>query len=304
MVDAIFEKLNPNLFYECFETDYAGMDWHVPAHWHHYLEVVFVLSGKLDMLLNGNYHTMGAGTIVFINSQVVHAFSGNKQGNPRVVVLKFDKEILLPPFRSREFLFLHLLMFNQVGDPESSRILTLEESIADELHSHMRKVLKEHEEQKLGYELAMRTGISQIFLFILRQGYPDLAEMAAHFKEEQSSMWELKRMADYITEHFREPLSVRKAAKACNMSYSYFSRQFKNVFGKSFVEFLNFIRVMEAEKILLSTNRTITDIALEVGFTNTSYFIRHFQLIRGMSPKKYKNMLMDKMTGEINTDPF
>ena len=72
-------------------------------------------------------------------------------------------------------------------------------------------------------------------------------------------------------------LSVAAAAKIACMSYYHFCRLFKKVIGKTFVEYQNFIRIRRAEKLLITTDRTITNIAFETGFGSVAYFNRVFK---------------------------
>ena len=72
-------------------------------------------------------------------------------------------------------------------------------------------------------------------------------------------------------QHIETELSVAAAAKIACMSYYHFCRLFKKVIGKTFVEYQNFIRIRRAEKLLITTDRTITNIAFETGFGSVSY---------------------------------
>lgn len=92
----------------------------------------------------------------------------------------------------------------------------------------------------------------------------------------------------HIDLNYKYDITAESAAKICNMSYSYFSRFFKTVMKKTFNEYLNFIRIVEAEKLLLTTNLNITEIAHETGFSTSSYFIQQFKRHKKISPKQFK----------------
>jgi AraC-like DNA-binding protein len=77
-----------------------------------------------------------------------------------------------------------------------------------------------------------------------------------------------------------------------NMSYSYFSRYFKSLIGKTFSEYLTYVRITEAEKMLLTTDLNITEVALESGYSNSSYFIAQFRVMKGMSPRQFKKKVL------------
>ena len=72
------------------------------------------------------------------------------------------------------------------------------------------------------------------------------------------------------------------------MSYSYFSRSFKSVMGKNFAKFLNEIKIDAAKRLLLTTNKTITEISMETGFSSSSHFISNFSKSVGITPLAYR----------------
>ena len=58
--------------------------------------------------------------------------------------------------------------------------------------------------------------------------------------------------------------------------------------NKSFTEYVNGIRISESERLLVTTNKSITDIALDVGFSTTSYFIERFKKQIHLTPKQFR----------------
>lgn len=80
-----------------------------------------------------------------------------------------------------------------------------------------------------------------------------------------------------MEQHIETELSVAAAAKIACMSYYHFCRLFKKVIGKTFVEYQNFIRIRRAEKLLITTDRTITNIAFETGFGSVAYFNKYLR---------------------------
>ena len=79
-------------------------------------------------------------------------------------------------------------------------------------------------------------------------------------------------------------------AELCGFSYSYFSRSFQRLMHRSIPDYLNSLRVAEAEKLLISTSLTVTDIALATGFETSSYFIKNIPEIQTtVAPPVQKN---------------
>ena len=109
--------------------------------------------------------------------------------------------------------------------------------------------------------------------------------------EQNRNLASIKMVLDYINEHYQEQLTVKELTEMSNYSEYYFMKLFKQYTGKTVASYLNDFRLEKAKVLLLHSDRSITEIALDVGFNNTSYFIKKFQQANLVSPHKYrKNM--------------
>jgi len=91
-----------------------------------------------------------------------------------------------------------------------------------------------------------------------------------------------------IYENITDPPVVSALAKECYLSVSRFLHLFKEVTGKSYTEFIAFIRMEKAKEMLILTDMPICDIALELGYDNQNYFSRYFRKMEGCSPSEYR----------------
>ena len=96
------------------------------------------------------------------------------------------------------------------------------------------------------------------------------------------------KVIDYIHIHYANKLSVGELAKLSHLSASQLTRRFRKLFGATPHEYIMRVRVDAARTLLEESRRTISDIALEVGFTDHSHFIRTFKHVRGMTPTTYR----------------
>lgn len=105
-----------------------------------------------------------------------------------------------------------------------------------------------------------------------------------------SSDRKLNKILQYIMLHFHEELSLADIASYAGMNKTAFCRYFKTKTGKSFVSFLNDIRVGFACKSLLDAHNslTISDVCYASGFNSLSYFHRIFKRSKGVSPSEYR----------------
>jgi transcriptional regulator GlxA family with amidase domain len=92
----------------------------------------------------------------------------------------------------------------------------------------------------------------------------------------------------YLQAHYAEPVSREELAAHVGLSDDYLTSCFHRELGITPVAYLNRYRVEQARKLLRATDKSITEIALEVGFSGSSYFSRVFHRETGMSPAEYR----------------
>ena len=83
-------------------------------------------------------------------------------------------------------------------------------------------------------------------------------------------------------------LEMDGVAKALGYSYSYFSRSFRRITGKSFKTYLNRTRVDHAAQLLCREGVSVSEVAARCGFNSVSYFIRVFRTVTGKTPHNFK----------------
>ena len=98
----------------------------------------------------------------------------------------------------------------------------------------------------------------------------------------------MKVILDYISEHYKETITIEELAEILHFSPQYFMRFFKKYTGMTCLDYINEYRLNTAAKLLLETNWTISEIAEEVGLGNVSYFNRLFKRKYEMTPREYR----------------
>lgn len=94
--------------------------------------------------------------------------------------------------------------------------------------------------------------------------------------------------ARYINEHFRQQISAADIAAAAGFSPNYLSRKFREAAGIGVHDYLVFIRLRNAAFELISTDDSVTDIALRSGFSDSNYFKDVFKKKYGITPREYR----------------
>ena len=93
---------------------------------------------------------------------------------------------------------------------------------------------------------------------------------------------------DFIAKNYGQHLKNDDLAQLCNMSTVYFRKLFKEVMGKSPIEYIQTLKIEKAKEILKSDYGSISDIAYELVYQNIYDFSRTFKKIVGVSPKNFK----------------
>lgn len=96
-------------------------------------------------------------------------------------------------------------------------------------------------------------------------------------------------VVDYVRSHYSEQINLKKVSEKFFINASYLGRTFQKTVGVSFNEYVNQLRIDEAKRLLLQTDKLIYEIANQVGFIESSYFVVKFTQEVGKSPTEYRN---------------
>ena len=113
-------------------------------------------------------------------------------------------------------------------------------------------------------------------------------ERVGEDREELESIQAIHQAMNYIREHMDREITLEELLRLTGMSKSYFSRNFKDVTGKTFVTYLNDMRIETAKKYLTETKQPIYWIASQVGYVDEHYFRRVFRERTGVTPKQFR----------------
>lgn len=106
----------------------------------------------------------------------------------------------------------------------------------------------------------------------------------------------IDKVCRYIHDHATEPITQADAAKLIRMSGPAFSRFFKQRVGMTYSRYVHELRIGHACRLLIETDRSITEVCFASGFNNLSNFNRVFLSIKGVSPRRYRQSHTRLMT--------
>lgn len=120
----------------------------------------------------------------------------------------------------------------------------------------------------------------------LRSPYAELESTAANMELPKSSP--VYPAVAYVENHLHEMVSMNDMARLCHLSPSYFSRLFRRELGENFTSYVNRRKVQRAKERLRNSNDSVVQIAQELGFLDSSYFISVFKKFEGTTPLVYR----------------
>ncbi len=259
----------------------------VPMHRPDHLEVVIFESGELGYEVENRTCTLRTNDILVVGDRIWHRCLpiGASQREARSVVLSFSPK-LIHSGASLSDDAQYLMPFTL---PNSSvpNVIPAATGLSREILDFIERIRGELPGETDRSRLAIKTYLKMILLALVNH-YTGLDATREALYYRQSSVRRLAPLLEHLEQRYGEPIRVHDAAKFCAMSDCCFMQLFKEVTGQSFVTYLNHFRVTRAQDLLTATDWPISDISLETGFCNQSYFGVIFRRIAGMTPLEYR----------------
>ena len=247
------------------------------SHWHDDIELIAVLSGRMLYNINGDIITLKEGEGILVNTRQLHyGFSDDRTECDFICILFHP--VLLCTAKSFESEFVEPLL--------NSGIPYVHFSDEVEWQSRILRYMKEIWECKEEHEAPLYT---QGYLCSLWSHL--IAHIDIRSKDESAADMKLsvlKEMIDYIYRHYSEKITLDGIAKVGNVSKRTCGMIFIQYLNKTPMEFLIDHRLRKAIELLKTTDKTILEISLAVGFSGASYFAETFRKSFGVSPTEYK----------------
>lgn len=268
---------------QCIQIHQHNSRAHLRLHYHDYTELLFCQSGEMQVYIGGAHYTVPAGAMIIVHTSEPHDVIC-PDGDCNYIVIKFLPQVLRAEEEtSSEYGYASVLMENA---PEKQIFFDTKELKGTSLPHLFAHMMEEWEGQTFGYELSLRADVTQIYLYILRRWWEGNSALIENIEKAGQGEF-IRRAVSYIGEHYAE-LTEGETASACGMSTAYFSRLFRRTMKTPFSAYLAKVRLREAERLLLLTDRSVTDIAHAVGFSTASYFISLFRKEHDATPYQYR----------------
>ncbi len=262
-----------------YDLQKIGSSFHVSLHWHEELEIVYVYEGPLYLTIDNQDYIGKKGDIFIVNPKEIHKMYVQDVG-VRYGTLLFSLNLLL--FQENDEITRKYLQPLSMGDVMFYHTLRNEE-LSEQLFSIITEIVRLNKEKVPAYRFGTKALLLQI-IFLLFNNHMEISSLQSRKNSTLN-----REIISYIGEHYTTDLSLMDIANKFHMSYKYFSRYFKNTFNTTLSDYIMKLRLERAELLLSQAELSVTEISLQTGFNNISFFIRSFKKAYGMTPLQYRN---------------
>ena len=264
--------------FSTYHIENAGRSFQIPVHWHDEFEIIYVRSGFLTVSISGESYIGKTGEAFVVSPGNLHLM-GSQTGTVDYYTFLFPLKYI--SFRTDDMLDEKLL------EPLNSGHLMICPRVKDTAKELCEQLIKIYEakndesESKITTQVKTKIILLQFILEMWKIGFVIENDTSGRNTVE-------KEMVSYIQQNFTGKISLREFGEQFHLSEKYISRYFKEHFHITLSQYVTYLRLEHAKQLLQDTDIPVTDVAMQSGYQNVSYFIRSFQKAYAVSPLKYR----------------
>ena len=240
---------------------YLNSDYKFPQHWHEHTEMHYIFKGEGKLKYGDELFSLQGGDLAVINGNELHRGVG---GSCDYIC------IIIPPsfFEQNHSIF--------------------EKVVRSEYISEVITKIYECYKRGDGADLLEIKGYTYLLASYLMRNQTVKTLGESIYSGHVNKLNRVNETIKYLSSNYDKQITTRSLAETAHLSEGYFCQIFKEVTGKTAMEYLNHIRTDKAEKMLKKTEMTVTEIAFCCGFDDANYFSRTFKKIKGVSPQSVR----------------
>jgi AraC-like DNA-binding protein len=266
------------------------------ATWHERLELFLPLDGAARFRMGDQEVQLNRGDLLVVDNLKLHHVVDFPGFDTRVIVVSFLPEFVYSlGSPSHDYTFL-LPFYSKVE--RRPHVVRATDKTSEQVHLSLRQLLDcyfDRHHQPF-YQAGCKAFLLET-LYHLAGQFRSSRVFKWQFVRQQERTLRLKKLFDQVSLHPEHKLSVAAAARLVGLNAAHFMKLFKQVAGMTLVAYMNHARLSNASRLLCETDRSIAEIANEVGFSDQSYFDKRFKRAFGQTPKEFRA----EATGSISS---
>ncbi len=267
----------------CFEAS----EWKHPTHNHTYFEIIFIRDGKGKHILNGNTLPYQKGDIFLLGPEDYHLFQ--IENTTCFAFIRFTESFVKDPAgtqKHRNWQYVVDSLFTSAYKSGGSIVKCQEERRV--LDSLLAVLIYEYQNRhNEAYEVIIESLMKALSSILVR----NLIQQATADARKLKSSTLIDRLLIYIRQNISRPekLKMESLSEEFNYAPTYLSAYFKKQVGDSLQQYIMKYRLSLVAKALQNSDRTVSSISFEFGFTDESHLSKMFRKYYGHSPKSFRN---------------
>ena len=250
--------------------DKPGWRCRSSLHWHSELEFVYMIHGCMEARVNGQEYRIHDGEFYFVDHEEIHINAApDKTAVQKYLVVLLSYEELKKYCENLEQYVIHV---------------NGNEKVRGEIDGLLKQLVQYEESEPPYSQVLVNQVILQLYYIFLTK----CLKPRVYFPREKGDVRYAKQIIRYIQTHFREKSTMNMLADEVGLSPHYMSKYFKAVTNMNLSKYLGRVRVENANRELVSGDRTVTEVALDNGFANVKSYINTCKHVYGMTPAEYK----------------
>ena len=264
--------------FSTYHIQNGGQSFQIPVHWHDELEIIYVKSGFLTVNISGENYIGKPGDAFVVSPGNLH-FMGSQTGTVDYFTFLFPLKYIA--FRSDD------MLDDKLIEPLNSGHLMISPEIKDTVKEQCEQLAgvyaaeNDESESKITVQIKKKIILLQFIHELWKKGFIVENDTTGRNTVE-------KEMVSYIQQNYTGKILLREFGEQFHLSEKYISRYFKDHFHITLSQYVTYLRLEHAKQMLQETDISVTEVAMQSGYQNISYFIRSFKKTYGVSPLKYR----------------
>lgn len=238
------------------------------SHYHDFFELYYLESGERYHIIRDSMYEIHSGQFVIFAPYVMHHSYGAENVPFKRILIYFRPSQLQSP---------ELLKAVEEG----SGVYTADVKNRFSIHQLMELILQEEENDSPFKDEYMHSLLNQLLVTILRR----VPKPDQHVKQTL-----VGQVIDYIHNNYYEDITLDLLSRRFYVSTYYLCREFKRCTNRTIIQYINVTRIMNAQRKIMETDKSITEIGNLTGFSNITHFNRVFRQYAGLSPSQYRKL--------------
>ena len=254
---------------------YSDIPWRYETHDHSAVEILLTLEGMVTYTIEDKIYQVRKGEILIVPPDMLHSLSMGEGSSRYLFLFESDAIMAMRDLKAMASYF-HKPFHLRDGSDAHVRIREL-----------LLRAREAYEKREMMWNTMCYSCILRVYA-TLGQRYLSGIKPRTGDNMRNMDSEVINAVMTYINNHYREELSLEDVARFAGFSRYYFSRSFKRQTGYSFKDYLCQKRLQVAMDLLIRTNRSMRDVAIESGFGSVATFNRVFREKKGCTPTQYR----------------